>query len=249
MRRKIVNALLCSMCVSGVALASEGKHWEYKGETGPEHWGDLASEYTTCKTGASQSPININFNKLVEANLGKIDFNYKEATPKIINNGHTIQVDYQNGSEIKVGDDNYKLQQFHFHAPSENMVNGKPYQMEMHLVHKNDKGDLAVVAVFFNEGESNAELQKAWDFMPKTAGSNAMISNISLNATKLLPKEQKFAHFKGSLTTPPCSEGVSWFVMKQPMQASREQIGAFLQTIGENARPVQALNNRFVLAN
>ena len=139
--------------------------------------------------------------------------------------------------------------QFHFHTPSENIVNGKAFPMEMHLVHKNAKGDLAVVGVFFQAGSDNAVLAKAWGHMPHHAGDQDHVAAVSINAADLLPAKQAYYSFTGSLTTPPCSEGVKWMVMQAPVQASQAQIEQFTHTIGANARPVQRLHDRMVSVN
>lgn len=248
--KKEITCVIATCVFSTGLLAGEGhSHWGYTGNEGPSNWGDLNPKYQTCKTGKTQSPIDIEFDALKTAKIGKIEFNYKDVTPEIVNNGHTIQVNYSNGSGIKVKGQDFGLAQFHFHTPSENTVEGKPYPMEMHLVHKNDSGELAVVGVFFKEGARNAELDKAWKKMPSKGGEKTMLSGVSLNAAKLLPAEKQFSHFEGSLTTPPCSEGVNWFVMEQPIEASKDQIAQFKKIIGDNARPVQPLNGRQVVLN
>lgn len=252
MSKKILVGAVVAVVVSTGAIAGEGHghgHWGYKGHEGPAHWGDLDKKFATCKTGTTQSPVDINFSKLAKGKVNDIQFIYKDISPEIINNGHTVQVNYGNGSNIKVGGQQFDLLQFHFHTPSENTVNGKAYPMEMHMVHKNGKGELAVVGVFFKQGAKNAELEKAWKKMPQTAGAKEMLASVSVNAAKLLPANKKFSHFKGSLTTPPCSEGVNWFVMEEPIEASKEQIAKFNKVIGDNARPVQPLNGRELIMN
>lgn len=250
MKRKMLGSVLLGGVIATAAIAGEGhSHWGYQGHQGPAHWGELNENFATCKTGQVQSPINLKFDALKKASLGDIQFIYKDIEPEIINNGHTIQVNYGNGSAMKVNGQKFGLAQFHFHTPSENTVNGKHYPMEMHLVHKNDQGDLAVVGVFFKEGKHNPELDKAWKKMPQKGGSKQMLAGVSLNAANLLPGDKQFSHFMGSLTTPPCSEGVNWFVMQEPIEASKEQIAQFNKVIGDNARPTQPLNNRKVVMN
>jgi len=249
MKKLFASAIVASVISTGT-MAGEGySHWGYQGNEGPEHWGDLIAKYATCKTGKAQSPIDINFGSMAKGIIDDIKFIYKDISPEVLNNGHTIQVNYGNGSAIKVNGQEYKLAQFHFHTPSENTVNGKHYPMEMHLVHKNEKGELAVVGVFFKEGKQNAELKKAWDKMPAKGGTKEMLPDVSLNAANLLPAEKQFGHFQGSLTTPPCSEGVSWFVMENPVEASEKQIAQFNKVIGDNARPTQPLNGRRLVMN
>jgi carbonic anhydrase len=243
----LVGALSASLiAVTAVAGSGHG-HWGYSGHSGPEHWAELNSDFATCKSGTRQSPIDINRAQLMAAQLDDIRFDYRAISPEIINNGHTIQVNYANGSAITMNDEQFQLAQFHFHTPSENTVNGKPFDMEMHLVHKNVKGELAVVGVFFKKGKHNANLEKLWDNMPAATGEKKNPAATRLNAEDLLPQNRTYVHFNGSLTTPPCSEGVNWYVMNEPMEASAEQIARFAGVIGQNARPVQQLNNRFVL--
>jgi carbonic anhydrase len=246
-------AVIMSTPLSGYA-GSNHAHWGYSGHSGPEYWAELNKEFGTCKSGKRQSPIDIDLSQSVAANLGEIQFDYKAISPEVLNNGHTIQVNYDssgsgngNDSGIRVTEGQFELAQFHFHTPSENTVNGKHYAMEMHLVHKNGDGRLAVVGVFFKAGRENAELEKVWSKMPENSGEKKKISGLSVNAAQLLPDNHAYARFNGSLTTPPCSEGVNWYVITEPVEASAEQIDRFSRLIGHNARPVQELNHRFVL--
>lgn len=228
------------------AAGTHEPHWSYTGgETGPESWGKLKPEFATCGTGKEQSPININ--KALSANLENIEFSYKDSPLEVVNNGHTIQANYQAGSTIKVNGKTFELAQFHFHAPSEHTVEGKPYPMEVHFVHKNAQGELAVVGVFLEKGEANATLTPVWNSMPKEANKNAKVAQ-AFNAKNLLPKEASYFHYKGSLTTPPCAESVDWYVLKNPIKMSDEQVKAFNSVIKANARPVQPSNRRFILA-
>lgn len=234
--------------MSTAAVAGSGRnHWGYTGHSGPAHWADLNSQFTACKSGTRQSPIDINRAQLLVAKLTDIRFDYRTISPEIVNNGHTIQINYVNDSIMSVNNEQFGLAQFHFHTPSENTVDGKAYDMEMHLVHKNAKGELAVVGVFFKKGQHNAELEKIWANLPSDAGEKKTLADTRLNAVDLLPKNRTYVHFNGSLTTPPCSEGVNWFVMNEPVEASVDQIARFSKLIGQNARPVQRLNNRFII--
>lgn len=226
--------------------AKQEVHWGYEGEGGPANWGTLKPEYATCGTGMSQSPIDIN--KTYKTKLDPIMFAYKDTPVKIVNNGHAIQVNYEPGSFMTVDGEKYQLVQFHFHAPSEYTVKGQFYDMEMHLVHKNDKGELGVVGVFLKKGAPNKLIQVLWDNMPQEINKENVVSGVSVNASGLLPKDTKYYHLYGSLTTPPCSEGVNWSVMKAPIEVSEEQIQKFKTTMGvDNNRPVQPVNKRFVL--
>ncbi len=191
------------------ASGQAGVHWGYEGVAGPTNWGNLSPTYTVCKKGLSQSPINIT--NTHKANLGYISFHYTTTPLKILNNGHTIQVNYAANSFIKVNNKVYKLQQFHFHSPSEHRLYNNFYDMEVHLVHKNDQGELAVVGIFMKQGRANSLIQNLWNFIPSQINFEQTIQQ-NINAAGLLPSNQSYYHYSGSLTTPPCSENVNWYV-------------------------------------
>lgn len=220
-------------------------HWSYSGHEGPEYWGGLSDQFATCAGGRNQSPIDIS--GAVEAELNPLQISYQSAGNAVVNNGHTIKVDYAPGSTFTLDGHSYELKQFHFHSPSENQIGGRSFPLEGHLVHADRDGNLAVIAVMFEEGNENAELQKVWSVMPHDKDQNAKPA-ASLSAEALLPKERDYYRFNGSLTTPPCSEGVLWLVMKQPVQISRAQVAAFEAVMHHlNNRPVQPLNARAVM--
>jgi carbonic anhydrase len=229
--------------------ATEVKHevqWGYQGEGAPANWAKLKPEFALCGNGMSQSPIDVE--KTYRTKLDKIEFAYKETPLKIINNGHAIQVNYGPGSFVTIDGQKFELLQFHFHAPSEHTVKGAFYDMEMHLVHKNDRGDLAVVGVFMKKGKANKVIEALWNNLPKEIDKENTVDGLSVNASGLLPADTKYYHYYGSLTTPPCSEGVSWSVLKTPVEVSEEQIEQFRKIMGfDNNRPVLPLNKRFVL--
>jgi len=216
-------------------------HWGYEGEGGPEHWGDLDPAFGTCSTGQMQSPINIE--SFAKISHQRLDFHYQPSSLKVVHNGHTIQANYDAGSFISMNGERYELLQLHFHSPSENTKEGKHATMEMHLVHKSDAGLLAVVGVMMNEGEHNDALNSLWDAMPMHKSEEASIE-ATINAMDLLPTTGAHYTFMGSLTTPPCSEGVHWNVMAEPINIGMSQAQKFLSAVGENARPVQPLNGR-----
>ena len=220
-------------------------HWGYSGNQGPKNWGNLSTAYVLCKDGQMQSPVDIS--QTQSAGMAELKLDYLATPLSIVNNGHTIQVNYRPGSHLVSGQHSYKLLQFHFHTPSENTTNGRPYAMEMHLVHRDAEGQLGVVAVFFKEGGSNIALQEIWNHLPKDVNKETHIDGIVVNAHDLLPRSQDYYRFVGSLTTPPCSEGVQWYVFKEPVEASRQQIQAFSALIGNNARPVQPVGHRLVI--
>jgi len=242
---------LTAVACASLLFASENHqsaHWGYSGDAGPNNWSHLSENFKACSTGTRQSPINVDVKDAIQVNLGALEFSYNAVEPEIVNNGHTIQVNYAPGSHARIAGKEYQLLQFHFHTPSENKLAGKSFPMEMHLVHKSDDGKLAVVAVFIEAGQENQILKAAWDKMPQQAGHSEKLSNVKISANSLLPENKEYAQFNGSLTTPPCSEGVNWVVLKTPIQVSKQQLAKFQSIVGDNARPVQPLNNRFILA-
>ncbi|MDP2368505.1 MAG: carbonic anhydrase family protein [Rhodoferax sp.] len=219
-------------------------HWAYEGDSGPQAWGKLKPDFNLCAMGKRQSPINIEDGATLQGPAEPLQFHYLASGASVVNNGHTIQVDMLGENFITVRGSNYKLVQLHFHHPSEERVNFKSFAMVAHLVHKNAEGQLAVVAVLLEPGAANAVINSVWTYMPLDAGDRVRMPTDSLDLTALLPKDQRYYQFLGSLTTPPCTEGVLWMVLKTPTTISREQIKLFAQLFPNNARPVQPLNNR-----
>ena len=240
---KYTLTLLLLAYFSTVALAGGKTHWRYDGEEGPQHWGDLSPNYTSCKAGKSQSPINIS--QARKAKLATIKFNYKATPVDIENNGHTIQLNYAKGSSINVGGKPYALLQFHFHSPSEHHVNGKPYDMVAHLVHQAADGQLGVIGVLMKVGKANKVIEQIWKVLPETADEHNAVAD-TLNVADLLPAERLYFNYSGSLTTPPCSEGVNWMVLTTPVEVSAEQVAHFNRLFAKSVRPIQALNGRTV---
>jgi carbonic anhydrase len=236
--------VLCIALVAGQSHPTEHT-WGYSGEIGPNHWGDLKPEFAVCKAGHTQSPIDIV--KPRKADLPAIEFNYKVSPLRIIDNGHTIQINYAPGSFIRVGGKQYELKQFHFHRPSEEKINGESFEMVAHLVHADPNGSLAVVAVLLNQGKDNALVHELWNNLPKEKEKEEAPEKVQIDATQLLPADRGYYTFPGSLTTPPCSENVTWFVLKQPGTLSSEEITRFSSLYSINARPVQPLYSRTVL--
>ncbi|HNV60927.1 MAG TPA: carbonic anhydrase family protein [Rhodoferax sp.] len=219
-------------------------HWAYEGETGPQSWGNLKPEFNVCAIGKRQSPINIEQGSTLQGPAEPVEFAYAPSNASVVNNGHTIQVDVQGDNSITARGSNYRLLQFHFHTPSEEQINYKRFPMVAHLVHKNNEGQLAVVAVLLQEGESNALIDKVWTYMPLDSGDRVRMPQGLLDVNELLPKDQRYYQFMGSLTTPPCTEGVLWMILKQPVTLSKAQYKLFTQLYPNNARPVQAVNGR-----
>ena len=223
-------------------------HWSYEGDEGPSHWGDLDPAFDSCAHGHAQSPIDIPAASIKAEPLEPLRFDYKPAPLRVDDNGHTEMVVYAPGSLMHVGSATYDLQQVHFHRPSEELIDGKPFAMVAHLVHKDPAGRLAVVAVLFEQGASNPALAEVFGHFPAQAGKEEAPAHARFDASALLPKATSYFTFEGSLTTPPCSEGVTWFVLRTPVTASAEQIDAFARHYAHNARPVQPLGGRTIRA-
>ena len=223
--------------------ASGHAHWGYAGEGGPQEWGDLDASFSTCARGTRQSPIDIREGIRVE--LDPIHFDYRPTAFKVIDNGHTVQVNLAPVNSIQIGGRRYELLQFHFHRPSEERINGRQFDMVAHLVHKDVDGRLAVVAVLIEQGRLHPAVQMVWNNLPLERGEeNAAQSPIDLQA--LLPEDRRYYTYMGSLTTPPCTEGVLWMVMKEPVQVSPDQVMVFSRLYPMNARPIQAVSGRLI---
>ena len=240
MAKHAVGFLLVAATLAASA-ADHAPHWGYSGH-GPDAWGE-APGAEACKLGKLQSPIDIRDAK--KAALAPLDLHYSKGPAKIVDNGHTVQVDLADGGFMNVGGVPYKLVQFHFHTPSEERVAGKSYPMVVHLVHKAEDGKLAVVAVLLKEGKADAALAPVFAAMPHEHGK-AKALRAPFDAADFLPADKAYYKYSGSLTTPPCSEGVAWHVLKQPVEVSKAQIEAFRKHYKMNARPVQPLNDRIV---
>jgi carbonic anhydrase len=241
--RQLVLSAACAAAFGSVHAATV--HWCYEGECGPEHWGELDPSFAACRDGLKQTPINLY--EMKEVSKPQLSISYKATPLTIKNNGHTIQVNYAEGSTLTVNGVTYRLLQFHFHTPSEHVKNGRTYPMEAHLVHINDNSELAVLGVFLKEGDyDNAFLKPIFDNMPKTEGE-VEIAGKSVNVANLLPREHEYFNYSGSLTTPPCSEGVNWMVLDDAVSMSKRQIEQFKAIFEMNARPEQSLNGRTIL--
>lgn len=227
------------------AQDSPHAHWSYEGGTGPKHWGSLDPAFATCTIGHNQSPIDIRAPKLVD--LPELKFDYKAVPLSVINNGHTIIVNYAPGSTLTVGNNIYSLKQFHFHHPSEEHINGKGFDMVAHLVHADKDRKLAVVVVLFKAGVSNPLLEALWKNLPPSKDKTVEASTVSVNAEDLLPSQHGYYTYSGSLTTPPCTEGVTWYILKSTSSVSEEQLATIAKLYPHNNRPTQKLNHRDIL--
>ncbi len=213
-------------------------YFTYEGNTGPSHWGELTTDYLFCSLGKNQSPINIG-GESIEHDIDNIKFNYTSSALNILNNGHTIQVNYDVGSYIVLNNKEYKLLQFHFHTPSEHTINGVSFPMEMHLVHQSEDGALAVVGVMIEENITNAAFSNIIDNIPATETEVETIDSTYINISNLLPVSRREYRYNGSLTTPPCSEGVQWLVLQDSIQMSTTQLERFKAVLKHNNRPIQ----------
>lgn len=218
-------------------------HWGYDGAGGPAQWGAMRPEFATCASGQRQSPIDLRDG--IRVQLDPVRFDYKPSGFRVIDTGHTVQVNVDGGNTIEVTGRRYELQQFHFHRPSEERVEGRVFDMSAHLVHKDPDGRLAVVAVLLEGGSAHPLVQTIWNNLPLEKGDEVPARGaIDLNA--MLPTERGYFTYMGSLTTPPCDEGVLWMVMKQPVTVSAEQIAIFSRLYPMNARPVQSASGRLI---
>lgn len=219
--------------------------WSYQGKEGSANWGKLSPDYSACDAGRNQSPINIE--QTIHAALKELKTLQKFPAKEVVNQGHTLAVRFKDGNMMVLDGTPFQMKQLQFHAPSEHTLKGKSYPLEAQFMHASSKGEQSMIAILFEEGEANAALQHLLAQMPKEAGKPVPLKSRVL-PSELMPQKRTYYRFSGSLTTPPCTEGVRWVLMKAPMTASKEQIEAFKQAFqGQNNRPVQPLNGRVVL--
>jgi carbonic anhydrase len=240
---------------ASVSLAQdedEEIHWEYEGDNGPENWGDLNPDYETCSSGEAQSPIDIAFESIVFAEpdvFPVYEADYQPSAINIVNNGHTIQFNYDEGSTLSIDDEVYNLLQFHFHIPSEHTIAGEQFDMEMHLVHANEDGDLAVLGIMLAvnpDEEATDVLDLIWSDLPSEEGEAELDGEV--NAADFLPEVLDILTYQGSLTTPPCSEGVTWMLSGEALTVEQEIVDDFGAIFEFNNRPTQPVNDRALTA-
>lgn len=241
--RRKQEALAAAAAAAREHAPKNGTHWTYDGEFGPANWANINSSWAKCSTGKRQSPIDLRDGMKVD--LEQIAFDYHPSSFNEIDNGHTIQVNVGGGNFLTVGSTTYELQQFHFHRPSEERINGKGTEMVVHLVHKSYDGKLAVLAVLLERGKANPMIQSVWNNLPLEKQMTVSPS-IVLDVNEILPEQREYFTYMGSLTTPPCTEDVLWLVMKQPMTASPQQMALFSRLYPLNSRPVQASHGRMI---
>jgi carbonic anhydrase len=241
----LAGILILMAPVISVADEPHAAHWAYTGEGSPAHWGTLNPEYAACSQGHAQSPIDIANAQLADLPALKLD--YTPSPLNIIDNGHSVQVNVAPGSVLTVGDKTYALKQFHFHHPSEEHVAGKTFPLVAHLVHQDSEGHLAVVAVLFEQGKANALIDSLWQHIPTEKGSAVSLPAVTVRLQDMLPAQLGYFTYPGSLTTPPCTEGVTWYVLMSHATVSAQQIATFAKLYPSDARPIQPSNGRVVL--
>lgn len=228
--------------VLAFSASLHASHWGYGEHNGPSTWGNV-KEFETCKLGGVQSPVDV-ISKGAKSIKNTLKIDYSAHLQDALNNGHTLQIGAEHANHLYLNGVQYDLHQFHFHTPSENHIDGKEFPFEAHFVHKNAKGEILVMAVMFNEGKSNPELEDIIKHFPTE--KNKPVKYDGIEPKKLIPANHSYYTFSGSLTTPPCSEGVTWVVLKDPMTASGAQIKAFNKIMGNNDRGIQPLNKRVI---
>lgn len=236
--------LLAVLTFVGSAIAEEDFHWTYSGERGPEHWGKLSEAFAACSEGRNQSPIDIV--DPIDADLAPIGLSYRGSTVAVVNNGHSVQVDVGLGNSLDIEGQTFELVQFHLHSPSEHRIQGESFPLEAHFVHRNDRGERAVVAGLFREGPRSQGLETIGVSAPTKAGRSEPIDT-PIADLEVVPEGRAYYRYSGSLTTPPCTEGVLWLILKATGSVSSEQVERFVKLVGEDARGPQPLNARRVL--
>jgi len=249
-QQAIPAATAKAMLAQGAAVQPKPEHpeWSYSGPDGPQYW---VKNYPDCGR-KDQSPIDITSSQ--RAKLPAVEFHYQSSPLFITNNGHTIQIDFPPAetpaSTITIGGEEYRLAQFHFHQPSEEKLQGRTTDMVVHLVHQRGEGAymrLAVVAVLLKAGAPNALIEALWKHIPAESGHEPVkVPGVTINASELLPTDHGYYTYLGSLTTPPCTEIVTWYILRAPTQLSPQQVQTFKKYYSNNVRPVQPLNGRTV---
>nr|WP_297524510.1 carbonic anhydrase family protein [uncultured Roseateles sp.] len=228
---------------AAASAAKPSTPWSYTGEGAPDKWGQLQPEFRQCAIGTRQSPIDLR--DTIKVDQERLQFDYKPSSFSVVDNGHTIQVNVAPGNALTIMGRRYELQQFHFHRPSEERINGRQYDMVAHLVHKDADGRQATVAVLLERGQDQTLIQTVWNYLPLERG-DTYAAPVPIDLTQLLPRDQAYFSYMGSMTTPPCTEGVLWLVLRQPVQVSSQQISVFSHLYPMNARPLQAQSGRLI---
>lgn len=242
---------LQKLIVPAISLANDkgpALQWGYEGGTNPEHWGEIEKDHEKhlmCREGVRQSPIDIDH--VPGLKLAKLNYHYSKTPITLINNTHTILLKYQPGSFVEWGNEKFELIQIHFHHPSEHHINGEAYPIEVHFVHKTPDHEYIVIAAFAQVGRPNPAIEKLWGRIPTEIDKESKYENELITASDLLPSSREYFYYNGSLTTPPCSENVTWFLLEQPIEISQDQIEYFQKFIDHKARPIQKINHRIIV--
>ena len=231
---------------AGKAMAASEPRWAYSGAHGPAHWGQMQPAYSACASGQRQAPIRIDTRQTLQGPAEPLQLAYGSSGGSVVHTGHTIQVDVAGPHTLTVRGSSFHLQHLQFHHPAEIRIDDKTHAMAVHLLHRNDQGQMAVLVVLLEAGAAHPEIDKIWTHMPLEVKDRVPLPNGLMNLLALLPTDPRYHQFMGSLNTPPCTEGVLWLVMKQPVTLSLEQLRLFAQLFPMNARPLQAVNGRVV---
>ncbi|UXH77322.1 carbonic anhydrase [Roseateles amylovorans] len=240
--RRAAGGKAATAAVAASAAKSEIR-WGYTGDGAPDRWGQLTPEFRQCAIGTRQSPIDIR--DTIRVDQEKIQFDYRPSKFAVVDNGHTVQVNVAPGNVIEIMGRRYELQEFHFHRPSEERINGRQYDMVAHLTHKDADGRVAMISVLLERGQDQSLIQTVWNYLPLEKG-DTYEAPVPIDLNQLLPKDRGYFTYMGSQTTPPCTEGVLWMVFRQPVQLSTQQIAIFSRLYPMNARPLQAASGRLI---
>jgi carbonic anhydrase len=243
MRKKLFLIALTVMATSNAGAQSV--QWGYEGKIGPERWARLDGTYLTCTNGRQQSPLDIRGAK--PSDLAPLEFHYRSGLITLVNDGHFVQGNVEPGSFLVANGHRYDLVGFQFHHPSEQAVKGQLSDMEVQLLHKDSDGKMAIVSIRMREGNPNVVLAALWPLLPGQAGKSTKTKDM-VNVAGLLPPDRGYWTYQGSLTTPPCSEGVDWFVLKEEIEVSRDQLQTFGALYSRNSRPLQPPHDRKIQA-
>ena len=230
--------------VQAQSVGNAPPKWGYKGDIGPTRWGSISNDFKMCADGMQQSPIDLI--GADDVSVEPLTTNYRASPMVMVNTSNSIQVKVSGFNFVKLGMKQFDLKQFHFHTPSEHSLGGFHYAMEVHFVNQAFDGQLVVIGVFIMEGEENKTLKTIWEHLPTQIGAEQSIGGVTINPHDLIPQTSQAFNYLGSLTTPPCTEGVTWYVLSEPITASMEQIAQFRATVGLNARPTQPYNCRTI---
>lgn len=246
MKTSLLLSVMLAYSIGAQAASSpSAPHWSYEGNAGPDHWAELSADFQTCHNGKFQSPIDIRHT--IEGRLPPLKLEFHTAAENLVNNGHTLQVNVDDEDDFMLDGETFRLKQYHFHTPSENQIDGHSYPLEAHFVHANADGEIAVIAVMFEVGKENTALNPIIAAMPKQLNQEVVVKQ-RMDLKPLFPEDRHYYRFSGSLTTPPCTEGLRWLVMKHPVTLSQSQLHDFqLALKNSNNRPLQPLHGRLIV--